>query len=116
MGSDQEGERIAIEDLEFEWHPAKARANLKKHKVSFEEAMTIFGDKRVLVVPDRVHSYDEERYLAIGRSDQRRLLTMCFTDRQHAIRIISARVSERWERREYERADEPERTGNSDQV
>jgi uncharacterized protein len=91
-----------LDELEFEWYPIKAVANLKKHKVSFEEARTIFGDRKHLVVPDREHSEFEERSLAIGRSDQGRLLIMCFTERRNRLRIISARLAERWERRVYE--------------
>jgi uncharacterized protein len=107
MGSRQdEGDRVEARELDFEWHPPKARANLKKHNVSFEEARTIFGDKKHIVVSDLEHSFDEARCLAIGRSDQGRLLTMCFTARQNRIRIISARLAERWERREYEIANE----------
>jgi uncharacterized protein len=92
--------------IEFEWHSAKAAANLKKHKVSFEEAKTIFGDERHLEIPDREHSSDEMRYLAIGQSERGRILTLVFTERKTKLRLISARVAEPWERREYESADE----------
>ena len=92
--------------LEFKWHPLKAAANLKKHKVSFEEASSVFGDKQHLEVPDREHSYEEMRYLAIGRSDLGRLLTLIFTERGTKLRLISARLAEPWERRAYEAADE----------
>jgi len=102
---DVEG-RGHFEGIDFEWYPPKAVANLKKHKVSFEEAMTIFGDEKVLFVPDREHSQDEERNLAIGRSSHGQLLTMCFTEREERLRIISARHAERWERREYEIAND----------
>jgi len=98
--------RLDIVGLEFEWHPKKAEANLKKHKVSFAEAKTVFGDPKVLVVPDLVHSVGEERSLAIGRSDNGRLLIVCMTEREDRLRIISARLAERWERREYEDANE----------
>jgi uncharacterized DUF497 family protein len=116
MDFGRDGERVDLRDFEFEWHPLKAAANLKKHGVSLEEARTIFGDKRVLVVPDRGHSFDEVRSLAIGRSENGRLLTMSFTDRGERIRVISTRIAERWERREYEGANEPKRTRNSEQV
>lgn len=92
--------------LEFEWYPPKADANLKKHKVSFDEAKTVFGDERHLEVPDIEHSNDELRYLAIGRSIKGRILTLVFTERGAKIRIVSARVAEPWERREYENRDE----------
>jgi uncharacterized protein len=90
------------DDLIFEWHRKKARENLRKHRVAFDEAKTIFADLNLLVAPDRDHSYDEIRYLAIGRSARDRLLTVCFTERGPVVRLISARRSEPWERREYE--------------
>ncbi len=93
-------------EFEFEWYPFKAAANLKKHKVSFDEAKTILGDKGHLVVPDRMHSYAEERYLALGRSDRGRLIMLCFTERGSKLRLISARLMEPWERRVYESANE----------
>jgi uncharacterized DUF497 family protein len=95
-----------IKKLEFEWHPLKAAANLKKHKVSFDEAKTVFGDRKHLEVPDREHSYDETRYLAIGRSEKGRILTLIFTERGTKLRLISARLAESWERREYESTEE----------
>ncbi len=101
-----EKDEIELNGLHFEWHSLKAATNLRKHKVSFEEATTIFGDEKLLVVPDREHNQEEERYLAFGLSDQGRLLTLCFTERQARIRLISARLAERWERREYETANE----------
>lgn len=103
MDSDQDDRKDAdLNGLDFEWHPLKAVANLKKHKVSFDEAKTIFGDQKHVVFPDREHSNEEERYLAIGLSDQGRFITLCFTERDPKLRLISARLSEPWERREYE--------------
>ncbi|HWE87469.1 MAG TPA: BrnT family toxin [Terracidiphilus sp.] len=99
-------DRVSIDGLDFEWHPDKANSNLKKHGVSFEEAKTILGDPRALIVPDQEHSEAEFRFLSIGRSDSGRLITMCFTERENRIRIISARLSERWEGREYETGNE----------
>ncbi|MGD0830994.1 MAG: BrnT family toxin [Terracidiphilus sp.] len=93
----------------FEWHPFKAASNLKKHKVSFEEASTIFRDRRRIEVPDQWHSDAEQRYLGIGRSVQGRILSIYYTFRARKIRIISARLAERWERTEYETGDEQER-------
>jgi hypothetical protein len=95
-------DRDNIAGLEFEWYPAKARENFRKHGVSFEEAITIFGDPRLLTAPDIQHSSEEERFLAIGRSEQERLITLIYTERDERIRIISARLAEKWERREYE--------------
>lgn len=96
----------SFEGLGFVWYPPKAASNLKKHKVSFEEAMTVFGDDRHIVFPDRAHSYEEERYLAIGKSNKGRLLIVCFTECDPKLRLISARMAESWERREYEIANE----------
>jgi uncharacterized protein len=99
-------DKSSLEGLDFEWYPPKAAANLKKHKVTFDEAKTIFGDKKHIVFPDREHSYEEERYLAIGSSDQGRLIVLCFTERGPRLRLVSARLAEPWERREYEIANE----------
>lgn len=103
MGSENDGGGSEFSGgLEFEWHASKAAANLRKHGVSFDEASTIFADEKQLAVPDREHSLDEMRWLAIGRSGQNRLLTVCFTERGTKLRLISARTAEPWERREYE--------------
>jgi uncharacterized DUF497 family protein len=96
----------SFEGLDFVWYPTKAVSNLKKHKVSFEEAMTVFGDEKHIVFPDREHSFEEERYLAVGNSKRARLLVLCFTERVPKLRLISARLAESWERREYEIANE----------
>lgn len=95
-----------ITGLEFEWYRLKAESNLKKHKVSFDEARTVFGDERHLEVPDSEHSRGETRYLAIGRSENRRVLTIIFTERGTKLRLISARLAEPWERKEYEDTDD----------
>ena len=96
--------------LEFEWHPVKAASNLKKHKVSFEEASTVFRDKQRIEVPDQWHSDDEQRYLGIGRSIEGRIVSIYYTFRGERVRIISARLAERWERNEYETGNEQNRT------
>jgi uncharacterized protein len=108
-----EGRRDFEQDegiLRFEWHPAKAASNLKKHKVSFEEASTIFQDAMRIEVPDQWHSDDEQRYLGIGRSVQERVLSIYYTFRDERVRIISARFAERWERNEYETRNEQDRS------
>ena len=107
-GSDPlgDGERLDISSMLFEWYPPKAASNLRKHGVSFEEAGTVFGDKKIAEYPDREHSEDELRYLAIGRSELGRLLLVVYAPTELGIRIISARLAERWERREYEIANE----------
>jgi uncharacterized DUF497 family protein len=103
LDHDREDE-IDISGIEFEWYPPKASSNLKKHGVSFEEACTVFGDKRLLDFPDNQHDEDERRYIGIGSSNMGRLLFVNFTTRGDRIRIISARLAERWERKEYEAA------------
>lgn len=88
--------------MEFEWDPRKAAANLAKHKVSFEEAATVFGDPLGRIVADPRHSAREERLVLLGISRERRLLAVMYTERPEAVRIISARRAKRPERRDYE--------------
>ena len=85
-----------------EWHPIKARANRRKHGVTFEEAATVFTDPLSSTIPDPLHSEEEERFIIIGQSIQRRLLVVVHTDRGDNIRIISARVANAHERKTYE--------------
>lgn len=98
----------SLKELDFEWYPPKAQSNLKKHKVSFQEASTIFADKNRLELLDREHNEGELRFIGIGRSDRDRLLFVNFTERGDKLRIISARLVESWERREYEIANRHE--------
>jgi uncharacterized DUF497 family protein len=90
--------------MEIDWDPNKAANNLKKHKVSFEEAATVFGDPLSITVPDPDHSWEEDRYLTVGTSDQGRLLIVAHTEGEGSehIRIISARPLTRRERKAYE--------------
>ena len=88
--------------LEFEWHDNKARINLRKHGVSFEEASTIFRDPLALTIPDPLHSQEEDRFISLGESNRRRLLVVVFTQRRDKIRIVSARLATRRERKDYE--------------
>jgi uncharacterized protein len=85
-----------------EWDNGKARQNLKKHGVSFEEAATVFGDPLSLTIIDPSHSDHEERFIIIGESIRRRPLVVVHTERGDNIRIISARVGTPRERRTYE--------------
>ncbi len=80
-----------MSEQDFEWNPAKAAMNVRKHRVSFAEARTVFDDLNVIIKPDTEHSEDEERSKALGFSSKGRLLVVVFTERGHAIRIISAR-------------------------
>lgn len=91
--------------LEFEWDPRKAASNLTKHSVSFEEAATVFGDPLGRIVADPRHSSEEERFVLLGLSCEKRLITVMYVDRSKAIRIISARRATRHERRDYEEAE-----------
>jgi hypothetical protein len=89
--------------MNFEWNPNKAESNLRKHGISFQEAATVFGDDLGITVYDPDHSRDEDRFITIGWSDQRRLLMVSHTDREDSIRIISARELTPRERKDYEK-------------
>ena len=88
--------------MHFEWHAAKAARNLRKHRVSFEEASSVFYDPLAVTGVDPDHSEGEERLLTFGLSTNGRLLVVCHTERGEAIRIISARIATQLERRIYE--------------
>lgn len=88
--------------MQVEWDADKARANLATHGVSFEDALTVFGDPLATTVLDLDHSIDEDRWLTTGRTEAGRLVVVSHTDREEAIRIISARVVTASERRTYE--------------
>ena len=88
--------------MKFEWDRNKAKYNLRKHGVSFEEASTVFDDLLAGVYEDPDHSIDERRFLMIGTSVRGRLLHIAFADRNLRIRIISARMLTRREKKLYE--------------
>jgi uncharacterized protein len=89
--------------LRFEWDAEKARINLKKHGVSFDEASTAFGDPLALTMPDPLHSDGEERLVLLGQTlHQRLLVVVVHTERGNRIRLISAREATRKERVYYE--------------
>lgn len=88
--------------MQFEWNPEKAKSNLRKHKVSFEEATTVFRDDFALTGDDPDHSIGEERFVTFGLSSSGRLLIVAYTERQERIRVISARLMTKSERRLYE--------------
>ena len=88
--------------IRFEWDPAKARRNLKKHGVSFEEAQTVFYDESAIQFFDPESSSEEDRFLMLGASDQSRILLVCHCERAgNVIRIISARKAKPRERKHY---------------
>ena len=79
--------------IRFEWDPPKAAANIRKHRVSFEEAKSVFYDEFAVQFFDDEHSSDEERFLLLGLSSGTRLLIVCHCEREggEIIRVISAR-------------------------
>jgi len=88
--------------VDIVWDPRKASSNLKKHKVSFEEASTVFGDILALTGTDPDHSVGERRWITFGESVRGRVLTVAHTDEGDVVRIISARKATPHERRLYE--------------
>jgi uncharacterized protein len=88
--------------MEFEADPVKAAQNFKKHKVSFEEAASIFGDPMAYTFADPDHSVGEARWLTFGMSGRRRVLAVIYTERRGKIRLVSARVATKHERKIYE--------------
>ena len=88
--------------LTFEWHEDKAKENLRKHKVSFEEAKTVFNDSLSITIVDPEHSADEVRYIDIGLSAKGQILVVVYMERGSNIRIISCRKATKSERRIYE--------------
>ena len=90
--------------IEFEWSQAKARANLRKHGVSFDEAKSVFYDEYARQFFDEDHSGEEERFILLGKSNRSRILIVCHCEREsgNIIRIISARRATTKERKFYE--------------
>jgi len=89
--------------LRFEWDDHKARTNILKHRISFDEAATVFRDRLAYIFDDEDHSVAESREIIIGHSAAGRLLLVSFTEKtDKTVRIISARVAGRRERSDYE--------------
>ena len=88
--------------MHFEWDSAKAARNLRRHQISFEEASSIFYDPLAATGDDPDHSESEERFVTFGTSSSGQLLVVSHTERDEAIRIISACIATRPERRIYE--------------
>ena len=88
--------------MRFEWDSAKAARNLRKHGVSFEEAVSVFYDPLAATGADPDHSEDEERFVTFGISSAGRLLVVTHSERGEVIRIISARAATPSERHIYE--------------
>jgi uncharacterized protein len=92
--------------LVFEWDAKKAASNLRKHGISFKEALTAFADPLGVIHDDPDHSENEHRELLVGRSSSDRLLIVSFTELPKSVRIISARRVTRRERRDHEETDQ----------
>ena len=88
--------------MRFEWDRRKAVSNLKKHGVSFDEAVTVFLDPPAATFDDPDHSSGERRLFTIGYSSQGRLVIVCHTERRDAVRLISARRATRGETKRHE--------------
>jgi len=88
--------------VRFEWDGEKAKINLKKHGVSFEEAVTVFYDPLSATFDDPDHSVGEYRYITIGLSSRDRLIVVSHTERGENLRIINARPATAYERKRHE--------------
>ncbi len=91
--------------MRFEWDDDKAKANVSKHHVTFEQAATAFGDPLALTIDDPDNPASEERFLHLGMASSGILVVVAFTERSGSVRIISARRPTRAETRAYEQED-----------
>lgn len=89
-------------DLQFEWDARKAATNLKKHGVTFDEAVSVFADPLARIFDDPDHSLDESREIIIGYSTKPRLLVVGFTERSGRVRLIHVRRATKLERKRHE--------------
>lgn len=92
-----------MDEIRFEWDENKNEINKKKHKISFEEAQTVFYDEEALLIDDPEHSQEEERFIILGLSKKANLLVVCHCYRASdtVIRIISARKATKSETKQY---------------
>ena len=92
-----------MSEIRFEWDPRKSQANKRKHKVSFEEAETVFLDENAIRFFDPDHSEDEDRFLLLGMSFTLRVIVVChcYREDEAVIRIISARKADKQEQADY---------------
>ncbi|BAW96219.1 hypothetical protein NIES970_11430 [[Synechococcus] sp. NIES-970] len=86
----------------FDWDENKAKINLEKHQVSFDEATSVFDDPLFLIFEDIDHSINEKRFIIMGESARARLLVVAYTERENITRLISARLATSKERKAYE--------------
>ena len=89
----------------FEWDPEKAESNRRKHRITFDEACTAFGDPLAILLQDPDHSLRERRYLLLGMSNRRKLLVVAFVEKPPRTRLISAGRATRRERKRCEEKD-----------
>ena len=91
--------------VQFEWDNNKNQMNISKHKVSFEEAQTVFYDEHALLIEDPDHSNQEERFILLGFSASVRMLIVChcYRHKDKVIRLISARKANKSEERQYQK-------------
>jgi uncharacterized DUF497 family protein len=94
-----------MSSIRFEWDEIKAELNLRKHRVSFEDAKSVFSDEHALLIDDPDHSEQEDRFVLLGMSQSLRLLVVvhCYRAEGRLIRIISARKADAQERSIYPR-------------
>lgn len=94
-----------MDTIQFEWDNNKNAINIKKHKISFEEASTVFYDDRAILFDDPEHSYEEERFLIIGTTASSKIciVSHCYREDDEIIRIISARKATKTEKSVYEK-------------
>ena len=88
--------------MSFEWDEEKAKTNIDKHGVSFDEATSVFDDPLFLTFADPSHSIQEQRFVIMGESARVRLLVISYTERAGTTRLISARPATKKERKAYE--------------
>mgnify|MGYP000748227682 CR=1 FL=1 len=88
--------------MQFEWDHTKAKRNVRKHRVSFDEALTVFYDPLAASFNDADHSVGEHRFITVGYSSRRRLLVVAHVERRETIRIVSARLATAQERKRHE--------------
>ena len=98
---------LSIDDLQFTWDENKNRLNQKKHKVSFQEAQSVFYDEQAKLINDSDHSKDEDRFILLGLSSTLKVLVVIHAYREddEIIRIISARKATKTESKTYKKGD-----------
>ena len=94
-----------MDEVKFSWDARKAKQNLTKHRISFEEASTVFFDENARLIHDPGHSAEEDRFVLLGLSCKLRLFVVChcYRGKERIIRIISARKADKQEQKQYGR-------------